>query len=190
MPDQMIVQYCSPTLAGLKTGNMFSVKFSSHEEMILEIRILNQEFKDKGLRAIPLGKKNGRYLIYVYRPAFLKEDLTNPEAKAILLEKGYRTASTEGCLAQLALRTSRGEDFPHEVGLFLGYPPSDVKAFMEHPEEGVAASGSWKAYSNADHARKTFAMYRRCTETYCREVRKGRPLSLLTVRTDVRRKIG
>ena len=189
MPDQMIVQYCSPTLAGLKTGNMFSVRFASNEEMIREIRALNRVLKEKDLRAIPFRQKGGRYLVYIYRPAFLKEDLANPAALAILLEKGYRTGSTEGCLAQLACRVERNNVFPHEIGLFLGYPPADVKAFMKHPNDGVKKAGYWKAYGNAEEAESVFRMYRTCTELYLQEVSRGRTIRNLAVRTDRKKKL-
>lgn len=42
MSDEFIIRHCSPTLAGLKTGNLFNCPFQDKEELLLSIRSLNQ----------------------------------------------------------------------------------------------------------------------------------------------------
>ena len=42
MPEELIIRHGSPTLAGLKTANLFTCMFDSEEETIREIRRLNQ----------------------------------------------------------------------------------------------------------------------------------------------------
>lgn len=61
-----------------------------------------------------------------------------------------------------------GETFPHEIGLFLGYPPADVAAFIRNRGKNYAALGLWKSYVDPDHARAVWARYRRCTHAYTR----------------------
>lgn len=39
---------------------------------------------------------------------------------------------TERCVAELIRRVRHEEDFPHEIGLFLGYPSEDVSGFIKH----------------------------------------------------------
>lgn len=189
MPDQLIIQHCSPTLAGLKTGNMFSIRFSGEEEMVEELRALNRRLTKKGLRAMPLRATGSRCLIYIYRPDRLDEDLAAPEAVAILEEAGYTVGNASRCLAELARRMAEGESFPHEVGLFLGYPPADVQGFMAEAAKGSLqgrgvrhkSAGHWKVYGDAAEAERAFAKFRKCTHVYAREIRKGRPLEQLIV---------
>lgn len=182
--DQMIIEYCSPTLAGIKTGNMFSVKMEQGMDVNMEMRELNIMLRGKGLRVIPL-KKTARYaLIYMYRPDYLKKDLSNPRAVSILNEKGYDCCSPECCIAQLVKHLKEDGTFPHEVGLFLGYPPSDVECFMKHPCEGVKCCGCWKVYSEPEAARKTFSRFQRCTQVYHDMSKKGKTLAQLAVNTD------
>ncbi len=72
------------------------------------------------------------------------------------------------------------EDFPHEIGLFLGYPPEDVYGFI-HARLGAKCCGCWKVYGDVDAARRTFAKYRKCTKVYLRCRAEGRGMGRLAV---------
>ena len=87
MLTNALVEHCSPTLAGIKTGNMFSVNTDS-ADIISEIKNLNRIMTKKGLCLIPLKKSDTSTLIYLYRPDLLKRDLNLPEAEEILEKKG------------------------------------------------------------------------------------------------------
>ena len=182
MPEQVVIEHCSPTLAGIKTGNLFSVRTDKKENIIEEVRELNDTLREKGLRVVPLKRTSDFALIYIYRPGDLDRDLNDPGAKRILKRKGYDCIGSGYCIAQLAKRFSKCREFPHEIGLFLGYPPSDVEGFMNDPCNGVKCSGCWKAYSDPEKAKRTFKMYKKCTEIYRDLNRKGRSLVQLTVK--------
>ncbi len=174
-----LIRHCSPTLAGIKTGNLFSLNAADMD--ITEIREVNRVLVKKGLRLIPLKKNPRSTLIYLYRPERLREDLNDPEADGILRGKGYPCGNPELCLTALIRHLVTDEDFPHEIGLFLGYPPSDVKGFMKSPSEGVQCLGCWKVYGNRREAEMIFERYRKCTDIYCRVAEKGMPLERLAV---------
>ena len=182
MLKNALVEHCSPTLAGIKTGNMFSINNDS-ADIITEIRDLNRMITKRGLCLIPLKKSGKSTLIYLYRPDLLKRDLNLPEAEEILKKKGYPCGKTGCCITRLVRHFMEDEQFPHEIGLFLGYPPSDVKGFMEDSRKGVKCNGCWKAYSNECEAEKLFNKYKRCREIYCKEAKKGKPLEDLIVNT-------
>ena len=171
MSEESIIRHGSPTLAGLKTANLFTCISVSKEETVRDIRRLNQIFVPKGMRMLPLRYANGRVLLYLYRPDRLKQDLNDQKAKLLLKSKGYPLGHAERCVVRLAdkLRnTKESQEFPHEIGLFLGYPPEDVQGFMEQKACGCKCSGCWKVYGDAEQAKKTFACYKECTELYCR----------------------
>lgn len=48
------------------------------------------------------------------------------------------------CVSQLVRRLRRQEDFPHEVGLFLSYPPEDVAGFIANNARRCKCAGLWK----------------------------------------------
>ena len=54
MTEELIVRHCSPTLAGLKTGNMFTCPYTDKEELLNEIRKINKCLESKGFRLVPL----------------------------------------------------------------------------------------------------------------------------------------
>lgn len=180
MPNESLIRHCSPTLAGLKTGSLFSCAFSRQEELKAFLRGWNTALCRKGLRVIPMRWNDGRALIYVYRPEKLKRDLSDGQARRILSRRGYCPDCAGRCVAELMRRLRRREDFPHEIGLFLGYPPEDVQGFMEN-REGCKCTGCWKVYGDVAAAQKTFAKYRKCTCVYCRLYAQGRPVERLTV---------
>ncbi len=183
MPDKIIVENCSPTLAGIKTGNIFTIDRSHISDIGREFRELNQCFAGKGLRAIPLRISEKNVLIYLYRPDKLRAYLSCKEAREILLSKGYTCSSIESDIAHLIRKICDQNSFPHEIGLFLGYPPVDVKGFMEDTRKGVKCVGYWKVYGDKEMAEKTFSSYRKCTEVYKKCLSGGRHLSQMIVNT-------
>ncbi len=183
MPDSIIIENCSPTLAGIKTGNIFTIDRSLISDICEELRELNRCFTKKGLRAIPLKVTEKSVIIYLYRPAKLKADLSCDEARDILIKKGYSCNSIESDIVHLIRHMHEDCSFPHEIGLFLGYPPVDVKGFMEDTRKGVKCVGYWKVYGDKEKAEKTFSRFRKCTEIYKKCLSGGKHLSQMVVNT-------
>ncbi len=181
MPESYLIEYCAPTLAGIKTGSLFSFETNSEEESNKEIIKLNRLFRKKGLRAIPLKRNNKRTLLYLYRPNYLAKDLKKLEVKEILSKKGYCCENPDFCIVQLIKKLSSEKAFPHEIGLFLSYPPFDVKCFMNNPLGQAKCFGCWKVFGNKKEAEKIFENYKKCTEFLKNEHRKGKTLAQLVV---------
>lgn len=181
MPEELLIKHCAPTLAGLKTGNLFGYRYESKEEVKQQIRELNKVLGKKGLRVIPLQDRNGRALIYVFRPSKLGGDLSDSCAFSLLQEQGYGCSNAHKCLARLIEKLKDAPDFPHEIGLFLGYPPEDVTGFIENLGCGGKCVGCWKVYGDAEKAEKTFAKYKKCTDVYYRKWKQGSSLQKLAV---------
>ena len=180
MSNEMLIRCCAPTMARLKTGNMFSCPFDSAEEMTAELRKLNRMLGKKGLRILPLRWSDGRALLYLYRPRMLEKDLQDDLAAQLLSECGYPCGTPNSCVARLITRLREEPGFPHEVGLFLGYPPADVDGFM-HRKDACKLSGLWKVYDDVDGAARQFARCRHCTEVSLRCVSRGCPIDRLAV---------
>lgn len=180
MQEELIVQLCSPTLAGLKTGSLFSCPYQSERELANDVRRMNRRLSPKGVRVLVLRVRR-RALIYVYRPSSLRKDFAN-EAVAALLERfGYSVDCAERCVVQLIDRLQTSEEFPHEIGLFLGYPPEDVCGFIENKAQDCKCVGCWKVYGDEVEAKRRFAQYKKCTDVYCACWERGRSIERLTV---------
>ncbi len=181
MSEETIVLYCAPTLADIKTASLFSYVFENSAEMTKDLLSFNQMFHDKDLHAIPLGTKKNRCLVYVYRKSRLEQCLNNEQAKKILKENGYTGGCCEKLLMTLCHHVQNSKDFPHEIGLFLGYPPCDVQGFICNNAQNYRYSGMWKVYENVEETKHTFQKYDRCTYDYCKALKNGMTLQQLAV---------
>lgn len=181
MSEETLVCYCSATLAGLKTASMFSVECRDRKRLEEQLRSLNRMLGPKGLRVIPLRFAEGRALIYLFRPKRLARDLSEETAVEILADCGYPAADPASCLSALWKRLRSGEGFPHEIGLFLGYPPEDVKGFISAGPACAKCTGYWKVYSDEEKAKRVFDKYRRCARAYRSQISVGRSLERLAV---------
>lgn len=181
MSEEMIVYHCSPTLAGLKTGSMFSCSYNSVKELKEEIRRMNRRLVPKGLRVLPLNISKERALIYVYRPEKLKVDLSGEDVSSLLKKYGYICNTPENCIIQLISRLQNWSEFPHEIGVFLGYPIEDVKGFIENKAKCSKCVGYWKVYGDEEKAKELFDKYNKCTDSYIRQWINGNTIERLTV---------
>lgn len=181
MSDETLVKFGSPTLAGLKTGNIFTCEYTDLHELSRQMRDINRKLVPKGLRLIPLRRSKKRVLLYLYRPDRLEEDLAEEEARDLLSEEGYSGKNAESYLLELIRRLRGRKVFPHEIGLFLSYPPEDVRGFIRCGGAGSKLTGYWQVYGDADAARKTFERFDQCTRIYCRRWSEGVPITRLAV---------
>lgn len=181
MSNEMLVRCCAPTLAGLKTGSLFSCPYESREELMRELRRVNRDLSPCGLRILPLRCCGGRALLYLFRPAELERDLSGRCAREILNEAGYENRGLGRCMQCLIRRLQSGGDFPHEIGLFLSYPPEDVRGFIVNHARNYKLAGPWKVYGDVAQARRTFEKYQKCTDSYCRFLHAGFSLRQLAV---------
>ena len=68
MSEEILLRNCAPTLAGLKTGNIFGCAYADENALRESLRGWNRRLLQKGLRVVPLQYCGGRALLYVYRP--------------------------------------------------------------------------------------------------------------------------
>lgn len=181
MSEEIVIRCCAPTLAAIKTGSLFNCPFDSRKEMTESLRAVNLCLIQKGVCALPLRFRNGKALIFLYRPLMLEKDLEDPIAAEILRKCGYPDGRPMDRIIHLIRRLQESDTFPHEIGLFLGYPAVDVRGFMEH--RACKCTGLWKVFeSDEEEARRIFDRCRRCTEGYLQRRKEGWSLSRLTVR--------
>ena len=138
MCEEDIIRYCAPTLAGIKTGSLFACIFPSKSVLRDEVRCMNRRLLAKGLRVLPLSFKNNRALLYFFRPDMLKHSLSNSLACQLLAQRGYPCENPDRCIIRLMEQLRAAPEFPHEIGLFLGYPPEDVQGFLEEANQRMA----------------------------------------------------
>lgn len=179
--ERHLIEYCSPTLASLKTANLFNHSFTSEDELRCQLEYLNLQLGEKGISLIELYRRGNKALIYVYRESHLMKDLSRPGVSRFLKNYGYEEMDADHALDRLKIRLKEEGGFPHEIGLFLGYPLGDVIGFIKNSGKNCKCLGCWKVYCNECEAVKTFARYQKCRTIYSQLWRNGRSVWQLTV---------
>lgn len=181
--ESVLIEQCAPTLAGIKPASLFRWQRSESHEITAHWAKELAPF-GIGLRILKICPQTGASLIYLYHASWLRQILANADNRDFLSQMGYRLGqSCAGFLEQLSGRLCLTQDFPHEIGVFLGYPLEDVVGFIKNQGRNYTYCGCWKAYGDPIAAQNRFAHYRQCTETYRREFCAGTPVCHLVVDT-------
>ena len=179
--DRHLISYCSPTLASLKAASLFRLSYSCQEELDTCIASHGAHLAQKGVSITILRQSAQSALIYVYREKTLLEDLQKPGVSRFLQKLGYDASCAQGAVARLRRRLALSEDFPHEIGLFLGYPLWDVCGFIHYKGKNCKCCGHWKVYYRKEDAEKMFRRFNQCRHVYQRLWESGKSVLQLTV---------
>ena len=154
---------CAPTLAGLKPASLFRYQPAPGQDAAAMAAAWHTELSPRGVTVQVLKQcpRTGAVLVYVYRPARVAKLLADDRTLAFLAGEGYTPGTADELLAQLAERLCCEQDFPHEIGVFLGSPLADVIGFIA--------------------AQAEFDRYKKCERIYARCYYNGTPISRLTV---------
>ena len=180
MSTEMIVRHCAPTLTGVKVGNLFSCRYDDVKTLFREVAARNRLLNSKGVYFRIMRCGNGVALIYVYRRKQLQQILADRDIQRFLSQYGYGGMEAGECLLRLQQRLLQDE-FPHEVGVFLGYPLADIEAFIANKGANCKYIGCWKVYTDVVAAKKKFDLFKRCTAVCTRRYFEGTELAGLTV---------
>lgn len=177
------ITQCAPVMAGLKPANLFRWVEPDAKVMRRTVESWQADLLPRGVQIeiLKACAVSSAYLIYVYRENRLRDILLQSDVQAYLAQTGYPRGTLRRQLDHLSRRLCTEREFPHEIGIFLGYPLEDVVGFVRHKGKNYTCKGYWKAYGDPEAARARFASYRRCTDIYLRCYRKGFTPARLTV---------
>ncbi len=168
-----VVLQCAPFLKGLKVSCVISVDAVLYGG-------LAELFRDTEIAYSRLSCSEGKCLVLFYRPDELERYLNSPVIRGLIREYGYSDMNLGEMIRRLAGRiedfSKRGMGFPHEIGAFLGYPPDDVKGFIENEGKKYLMIGYWKVYSNLTGARMIFKEYDRAKDCAVNEFITGKSI--------------
>ena len=179
--ETTLVEQCAPTLGGIKPASLF--RFVGLKAARKAAQRWDRKLAPLGIRVTVLKECHQRdaAVIYVYRRDWLERILQEEDNRAFLYETDYPAVTVEGALEHLSHRLCLERDYPHEIGVFLGYPLEDVIGFIENQGRNFTCCGQWKCYGDPAAAQACFARYRACTDTYTQMYGQGIPLVQLVV---------
>lgn len=181
--EAVLVRQCAPTLAGMKPGSIFCFNHSPLEVSRQKVCQWNKQLAPFGLTVQILLERpsSSSVIVFVYRHNRLEQMLSDDAYQRFLAEAGYERTNLDGLLEQLSYRLRTQPEFPHEIGVFLGYPLRDVIGFIENHGRNFTCCGFWKSYGDPAEMQVCFACYRRCIQTYVAMFEQGIPIERLAV---------
>lgn len=162
---------CAPFIMGLKISNLLVIP-NEHVDGLMRL------LKNADIFYSILLVTGEKTTLLLYKPKQLERYFKDKRVRRLLYKLGY----TQFGLAQLlnvfkeryiACRMS-GENFPHEMGLFLGYPVEDVEGFIQNNGENFLYTGYWKVYENAAEKAALFERFERAKEILIINIANGR----------------
>ena len=173
-----VVTQCAPVLKGVKISNLITMKpggWRKNRAYLKKSRII----------CIPLYADAEKEVLFLYRYEQLERHLKNREVRELLRGCGYESFEVASVLVRLRRRyrlyAGISKEFPHELGVLLGYPVGDVQGFIDNRGENSLTSRYWKVYQNPKEAERIFDLYDRVKEQALKEIMCGRTLSHVAV---------
>ncbi len=170
MIELQIVLQCAPTIAGLKTSNLLIIPKEQEDKVRYILR-------HSGLLGYRLVYDRQRVIFLVFNKDMLISYLAKKEVGEFLSGYGYRTDAFGYSLRYFQERyesyVCNRKEFPHEMGVFLGYPLCDVEGFIKNGGDNFALSGYWKVYDNATEMQGLFEKFDDVKDDMVRMVSKG-----------------
>lgn len=164
MGYDLLAQYCSPVLGKVKPANLFTISNTRYDVNHM-LDSWNKDFNKYNIYFIILSKREKSSSILCYREDLLTKQININCVKSFLSLCGYDTDNAKTCANCMKKRFLENE-FPHEIGLLLGYPYEDVIGFIENKGENYLMSGYWKVYENMEEKAKIFALYNHLRREY------------------------
>ena len=178
--EKMLAFHGAPTLEGIKPGSLISFnkqRIKNCQEILYKYKTC---MECKGLYFFVLSETDNWLLLFIYRDNILKSILKDNKVQEFLHYYGYKNwQNVEENLAYLKSRMALQKGFPHEIGIFLGYPLEDVEGFIKNCGRHFKLSGQWKVYSDIERAEKLFASYSECSNRFCNYLLQGKSIEEL-----------
>ncbi|MFY9284876.1 MAG: DUF3793 family protein [Miniphocaeibacter sp.] len=165
MLEKYIINHGSPTLCGEKIANLINVNSSFLS--IKEINKLNIMLNKYDMHIYLLKNNKLSTLLYLFNIVKLTKRLNLTSTRKFLSKYSYPLNDTFETLKHLQYRILNNSEFPHEIGIFLDYPLSDVEEYIINKGKNSLLTGTWKVYSNLEYAKKKFLSFQECTN-FCK----------------------
>lgn len=175
---------CMPTLLKTKPSSLVCFHKKYIEDTKRFHRTLWEECRQFDCSYQMLYENDYAVYVIIYQTELLKEVLNKYSANPILSETGY-IQGQENFYFNLChfknryrnFKENKESAFPHEVGIFLGYPIVDVEEYIRNKGENYMLCGYWKVYHDVEEAARTFHYFRKLREEAMDLFFSGRDLS-------------
>ncbi len=148
------IEQIGATIIGVKPACLISISSKKC------LRLCNANFTGSSPVAFVVVKCNGeKKQLFIYHKEKLRFVLMNAQNRRCLIELGYPKDGSVETYVRLLVEKLRGAQFPHESGLFFGYPLKDVYGFMGKAIPYRKTMG-WRMYGDTRASEKIYYQFR------------------------------
>ena len=145
-----LLEVLGPVILGSKPCEILNIssKDENKESKIIEI----QSFFDNCSRITYeiISMDDGSLRLLFLNEKALNEVLNNKKCLNFLKYLGYPEKFNVKSYKNVLIDKLRTKDFPHEIGIFLGYPLKDVVGFMGYGNYKLSKIKYWKVYGDPE----------------------------------------
>jgi hypothetical protein len=178
--DQLLAFHCAPTLSGLKPANLITHEATESFYSSPNANLMVETLKKKDICIEKICSCSTRELTLVYHESRLWAHLQQPQIWGFLVSQGYpMSGDLPSILEALKRRVTESGGFPHEIGVFLGYPLEDVIGFIRNKGQNSKMCGYWKVYGDTHSAIKQFDQFTKCRDLMINKLIQGMSITQL-----------
>ena len=160
--ETQLALQCAPLISGLKISNLLIIRRDKLAELMAILR-------STGISSYVLRNSKEKIAILLFNERKLTSYLKEERVVKLLAEMGYHENSLYDILPVFRERYKRYMSdkiqFPHEMGVLLGYPIEDVEGFIHHNGRNSMLTGYWKVYENISAKEQLFRKFEIVKET-------------------------
>lgn len=166
-----VANHCAPVMTGVKISNMITVDAE-------EAGILCHICRNTLLNAECLYENGQKSVVLLFHSAEVQQYIWSNHR--FMHGLGYDNLNLEYILKEVRRRfhdyMDNQEEFPHELGILLGYPIWDVIGFIANKGDNCLYAGYWKVYCELSRAILTFSKYDRAKRELAGRISRGQTL--------------
>lgn len=160
----------APLIAGLKLSNLLMIECGDMNSM-------KKILKRTGISYFVIAVIQGRAAVLLFDREKLESYIQEEKVWQMFQRLGYRECELGRILYVFRLRYERylieKREFPHEMGLLLGYPVEDVEGYICFGGKNCLYTGYWKVYEKATEKKKLFHEFEQARNTLLYLLSKG-----------------
>lgn len=142
---QELLVKLSPTILGIKPAELLNVKMGKNFDKCCSCL---GDCKDFRFIVIRDFTNLYRRQIFFYHQGCLSEILKQKANQKFLKKIGYPLTFEINRYLEILIKKLQSNIFPHEIGIFLGYPLKDVLGYMGLSPLKVVKVKGWKYYGS------------------------------------------
>jgi hypothetical protein len=168
--ETQLALQCAPLITDIKTSNLLIVQNDN-------VRKVKQILSNTNISQFILMFTEQKTTILLYKKYQLESYISQKKVRKLLKNIGYQEHLLDDILHIFQLRykdyIAGGKEFPHEMGLLLGYPVEDVEEFIKNEGKNFLYTGYWKVYENLPEKVSLFRKFELAKETLIQLVSFG-----------------